>query len=75
MQQPKPVHLGHVEIADDKIERLQRGGVHRRLAVLGLVDVAHPDFLKRHAGHLTHAVLVVDDQNLKSCSSWHFRHS
>ena len=44
----------------------------RRLAVLRLVDMANADFLERHARHLPHAVLIVDDENLERGCVRHF---
>src|SRR5262245_9563120 len=70
-QQPESVHLRHVIVGDDQIDRLQRRRFHRLLAVLGLVDVADADFFQRHPSHLSDAVLIVDNENFQCYCIWH----
>jgi hypothetical protein len=38
----------------------------RFLTIIGLVNDPHPDFLESEARHLTHAELIVDDEDFKS---------
>src|SRR6202035_130432 len=74
-QQSKPIHFRHVEIGNDEIERLSDRLLERGLAILGLVNETHTDLFERHSRHLTHARLIVDDENLERGGDRHFSYS
>jgi len=63
VQQTEPIHLRHVKVTYDEVERLAREAVFMAaLPFLRFVDVPDADLLQRHARHLTHAVLIVDNE-------------
>ena len=74
-QKGEPVHFGHVVVGDDQIERLDRRLAQSVLAVFRLIHVADANLLQRHAGHLPHAELIIDNEHFESCCCRHLTYS
>ena len=70
-EQIKPIHLVHVIVRDDQIERLKRGNFHCLNPVFGLVDMTDAHLLERQTGHFANAVLIIDNQDFQGHRIWH----
>jgi hypothetical protein len=61
-QQLEPVHVGHVDVADDEVEGAVAQLVQRDRPVFGLVGVGVSDLLEQVAHDAAHGGEVVNDQ-------------